>query len=96
MFNVCEAVAGGVLNAPGLPIVRPLDLGPHLPVDHEVVGFGIATPDLDHPVASLVCHHFRRLLSLSPLPAFLPATPLQMPISSAVLALFYPLHLFPL
>jgi hypothetical protein len=36
VFDMGEAVAGGVLDAPSLPIVRPLDLGPHLSVDHEV------------------------------------------------------------
>jgi hypothetical protein len=56
MFNVCEAVAGGVLDAPSLPVVRPFDLGPHLPVDHEVVGFGVDPVNLDHAVASAVGH----------------------------------------
>jgi hypothetical protein len=37
-----EAMAGGVLDAPSLPALAPLDLGPQLTVYGEVVGVGVA------------------------------------------------------
>src|SRR5262245_8285473 len=66
-----EAMTGGVLDAPPLPRWRPLDFGPHHLIYHKMVGFGIEAANLDHAVASLVCHcclssAFRAAASSSP------------------------------
>jgi len=42
VLDVGEAMAGGVLDAPSLPALAPLDLGPQLTVYGEVVGVGVA------------------------------------------------------
>jgi hypothetical protein len=76
MFNVCEAVTGGILDTPSLPIVRPLDLGPQLTIDRQVVGVGIDTVGRDQAVASrvVVGVHFG-VLSLPKFYFSLSATP---------------------
>jgi hypothetical protein len=54
MFDVGQAMAGGVLDAPAAPRRRPLHLAPNLPVDGQVIGAGVDLADLDHPVASAI------------------------------------------
>src|SRR6516165_9342547 len=63
MFDVGEAAAGGVLNAPSSARSRPFDLGPHAAADREVIGFGVHAANLDHAVASFICHFFSLFLA---------------------------------
>src|SRR5262245_50392032 len=64
VFDMGQAMAGRILDALGPSRPRLLDLAPHLPFDGEMVvpfdgemvGFGIDAPNLDHAVASAICH----------------------------------------
>lgn len=42
VLDMGEAMAGGVLDAPSLPALAPLDRGPPLTVYGEAVGVGVA------------------------------------------------------